>query len=321
MDHTFSEHLRAFVKAVHVVVFCLAAGATTAKADESCGDLSNVEALVTLLENKNWDEIEITPRYAARIGQYVSLTQSSQFRRVLVRKKRSAQMRDVDRLLKEALIVANTKSVSDRSRLQSSLQTFKVVVQSTCGTGYGSAAGSSRNAKEGASTFSEKSELAIERFASARSGYTLSLGVVLFLLFLVCLVVLARALFSTIYAYIYHRKTCRITASMTFREKTIFGYIVVLGRNGCRFEPEQPMGKLAIADLIAAGNPRIDVLDVALPSLLNAVTEDYFSLFFAEPINMKVLNRMFGKSIITPVHRRKDIIKSNLDTLGVTQIS
>ncbi|MEQ6202981.1 hypothetical protein ABMC88_07980 [Sulfitobacter sp. HNIBRBA2951] len=317
MDYIFSKPLRAFVKAAHVVVFCLATGASAATADESCGDLSNVDALVTLLENKNWDEIEITPRYAARIGQYVSLTQSSQFRRVLIRKKRSAQMRDVDRLMKEALIVANTKSVSDRSRLQSSLQNFKVVVQSTCGTGYGSAAGSARNAKEGASTFSEKSELAIERFASARSGYTLSLGVVLFLLFLVCLVVLARALLSTVYAYIYHRKTCRITASMMFGERTIFGYIVVLGRNGCRFEPEQPMERLAIPDLIASGNPRVEVFDVVLPSRLNGVTDDYFSLFFAEPMNMKVLNRIFGKSIITPVHRRKDIMKSNLDTLGV----
>ena len=281
---------------------------TAADAQLLCQRAVELQNLVAYLGKLNWQEGRLNKGQLRNLDSQISDLKSSQILPVLKRNGRIDEKRTVLKTLAMAEDISRLRRVPDRRKLQDELRRAKSVIAEACQARLGLPETLGTQSYHGRRP-SESPQLVWFNQAGTLLQITIFM---LALLSVIGVIVLSRTFYNYAYAVIYSRKACRIKAVIDFGTEELGGYIVVLGKNGCRFEPSNKSDLNRIGDLIGPECPNLLVLDLTIQLDLNGVANSYISTFFVKPIPHAQLSQVLEKSVTRPYYVQRVVMKSNL---------
>lgn len=294
-----------------VCIFAVAAPVTV-NAQSRCGTIGATRAMVGDFSKMNWQAEHLSRTDVMKLSRHVAEVRSSGILPQLSRLGLTAEKRTVEQLLNEAMEASQRSVIRRPETLQALLRSVERIIAKVC------------HQKD---LYPSKKTLASE--ASGKAGvfhlddYLLESGtflrITLLLAFLSALIgsiFVVRNTYIRIYALVHSRKSCRIKAHLDFGNGLIDGQIIILGKNGCRFEPQDSLVLGELPKSIGSSDPLVVVMECKIPLRLNGISENYVSIFFKTPISSFVLRTLLESSTIPPRYVKKDIMKSNIKALS-----
>ncbi len=124
-----------------------------------------------------------------------------------------------------------------------------------------------------------------------------------FLLVLVLLIYLAASLLRWLHGFVQHRRACRIEAVLETKDQRFEGFLVIIGLNGCRFQPaNKTTERRLLSELCSKTFSDFDVKigKTAYPVFVDGFHSYYAPLYFYDPITRVALKTILKQSKIAP---------------------
>lgn len=120
----------------------------------------------------------------------------------------------------------------------------------------------------------------------------------------IAVIVLGHQLYSSVRAFTFSRKACRITAAVEHDLDIIDGHVLIMGRRGVKFQPVNE-GAYNRLEQLGEGEPMNLLLGHhCLSGRVVALRGKFAAFFFDEPIQKDFIDILLKLSAIVPRHER-----------------
>lgn len=287
------------VMAILIVLTICAPHAATAK----CGLPAEVDDLVAKLRLANFANLGTTPEFVADLRRLVVAIDYEKLAYALNQLDIARSRGVVDYLILEAKSIAVRNRITDKRELKSQIRAYDQLVKTACRNQIGDSGGAAK--RNGISQIDSQQ---LSRNGAAMDGSIEPPSASLLFLALlapaiaVVLYVLTggRLAYQWIFTFALSRRSCKIAATLESGLDVVDGHITVLGRKGCRFQPEDddeysPLERIEDVDasVIIVGPHR-------LQGSIYGLYGNSAVLYFDQQIKEEVLNALIQASTVAP---------------------
>jgi len=272
-------------------------------ANAKCGLPAEIDDLVAKLRLANFANLGTTPEFVDDFRRLVVAIDYEKLAYALNRLDIAQSRGVVDYLIQEAKSIAVRNRITDKRHLENQIRAYDQLVKTACRKQVGDSGGASK--RNGISQIDSQQ---LSRNGAAMDGSieppSASLLFLALLAPAIAVVLYAltggRLAYQWIFTFALSRRSCKIAATLESGLDVVDGHITVLGRKGCRFQPED--------DGVCSPLERIEDVDASAiivgPHRLQGSIYGLYGacavLYFDQQIKEEVLNALIQASTLAP---------------------